>query len=105
MLARRTLAAAADRVLERHTVDFDAAADPDVIDRDAGVLAEEIVGVLRDGDVADHRAEHALRAGVGLLLGQALEALLDIGRQLLKRSYVELLRRLLHLSQIDFHWT
>ena len=35
-----------------------------VVDRNAGVLAQQVVGVLRDGDVADHGAEHALRAGV-----------------------------------------
>src|SRR5258708_1640463 len=105
MLVRRALAAAADRFLERHAVDFDAAADPDVVDRDAGVLAEKIVGVLGDRDVADHGAEHALRAGVALLLREALEALLDVRRQLLQRPDVELLRRLLDLSQLDFHLT
>jgi len=77
MLARRALAAAADRLLERHAVRFRTPRPShDVYKiRDAGVLAEQIVGVLRHGDVADHRAEHALCAGVGLVLRQALEAL------------------------------
>src|SRR5438874_13749557 len=105
MFARRPLAAAADRLLERHTVDLDAAADPDVVDRDAGVLTKQIVGVLGHRDVADHRAEHAFRARVALLAYEAIEALLDIRRQLLERPDVELLRRLLNLSQLDLHLT
>ncbi len=105
MLVRRALAAAADRFLERHAVDLDAAADPDVVDRDAGVLAQKIVGGLGDRDVADHGAEHALRAGVALLLREAREALLDVRRQLLQRPDVELLCRLLDLSQFDLHLT
>ena len=32
----------------------------DVVDRDAGVLAQQVVGRFGDRDVADHRAEHAL---------------------------------------------
>src|SRR2546422_1607967 len=105
MLARGTLAAAADRFLEREAVALAAAADPDVVDRDAGVLAEQVVRVLGDRDVADHRAEHALRAGVGLAGRKPVEALLDVRRQLFQRPDVELLRRLLDLSQLDLHLT
>src|SRR5437764_9104577 len=105
MLARRALAAAADRFLELEAVDLDAAADPHVVDRDARVLAEQVVGVLGDRDVADHRAEHALRAGIGLAAREPLEALLDIRRQLFQRPDVERLRRLLDLVQINFHLT
>ena len=105
MLARRALAAAPDGFLEREAVDFDAAADPDVVDRDAGVLAEQVVVALGDRDVADHGAEHALRAGVALVGCQRLEALLDIGRQHFQRPDVELLGRFLDLPQIDFHLT
>src|SRR2546426_10688866 len=101
MLARGALAAAADRFLQSQAVDLDAAADPDVVDRDAGVLAEQVVRVLGHRNVADHRAEHALRARVALLAHEALEALLDVRRQLLERPDVELLRRLLYLSQLD----
>src|SRR5436305_1299247 len=49
MLARRALAAAADRRLERDAVgraEFYAAADGHVVDRNSGVLAEEIIGGL-----------------------------------------------------------
>src|SRR6185369_840396 len=86
-------------------VDLDAAPDPHVVDRDAGVLAQQIVGVLGDRDVADHGAEHALRARVGLAPREGVEALLHVGRQPLERPDVELLRRLLDLVQIDFHCT
>src|SRR5712692_8368627 len=105
VLARRARAAAADRLLERDAVDFDAAADPHVVDRDAGVLAQEIVGLLGDRDVPDHGAEHALRAGVGLALGDRVETLLDVRRQDLERADVQLLRGLLDLAQIDLHFT
>src|SRR5690242_8422269 len=93
----------ADRFLQRDAVDLDAAADPDVVDRDAGVLAEQVVGVLGDRDVADHRAEHALRAGVAFPRRERVEAPLHVGRQLLERPDVELLRRLLDLREVDFH--
>src|SRR5438270_6135568 len=105
MLLGRALAAAADRLLKRKAVDFDTAADPDVVDGNAGVLAEEIVGVLGDRDVVDHGGEHALRARVALVCRERLKTLLDVGRQHLQRPDVELLRRFLDLSQIDFHLT
>src|SRR5438132_8069854 len=103
MLESRALAAAPDRLLEREAVDFDAAPDPDVVDRDAGVLAEQIVGVLGHRDVADHGAEHALSAGVALVAREPIEALLDVRRQLLQRPDVELLRGLFDVPKIDFH--
>src|SRR6185436_13139861 len=105
VLPGRARAAAPDRVLEAGTIDLHAATDPHVVDRDAGVLAEQVVRVLGDRDVADHGAEHALRPGIGLRRGQALEAVLDIRRQLLQRADVELLGGLLDLGQIDFHFT
>src|SRR5207253_9126509 len=105
MLESRALAAAPDRLLGREAVDFDAAPDPDVVDRDAGVLAEQVVGVLGHRDVADHGAEHALGAGVALVAREPIEALLDVRRQLLQRPDVELLRRLFHLLQLDLHLT
>ena len=56
-------------------VDLDAAADRHVVDRDAGVLAQQVVVLLGDRDVADHRAEDALPVRVGLGRIEALEAL------------------------------
>src|SRR5438552_16515740 len=105
MLESRALAAAPDRLLEREAVDLDAAPDPDVVDRDAGVLAEQVVRVLGHRDVADHGAEHALGAGVALVAREPVKALLDVRRQLLQRPDVELLRRLLDLVQLDLHLT
>src|SRR6266850_272543 len=105
ILERGALAAAADRFLQRQAVDLDAAADPDVVDRDTGVLAEQVVRVLGDRDVADHRAEHALRTGIGLAARQPLEALLDVRRQLFQRPDVELLRGLLDQCELDLHLT
>src|SRR5438105_4872475 len=105
MLARRARAAAADRFLQLQTIHLDAAADPYVVHRDARVLAQEVVGALGDGDIADHRAEHALRSGVGLPRRERLEAALHVRRQLFQRPDVELLRRLLDRFQIDLHFT
>ena len=71
-------AAAADRFLHRGAVELDVAADDDVVDRDAGVLAQQVLGALGDGDVLHHGAEDGLAGGVGLLHQQSLEALLDV---------------------------
>src|SRR6267378_2456649 len=105
VFARRALAAAPDGLLQRDAVHLDPASDPHVVDRDPGVLAQEVVGVLGNSDVADHGAERAPRAGVGLAFRERVEALLDIGREQLQCPDVELLRRLLDLSQVDLHLT
>src|SRR3989454_2182283 len=105
VFARRALAAAPDGQLQRDAVHLDPAPDPHVVDRDPGVLAQQVVGVLGHTDVADHGPEHAPRAGVGFAFRERVEALLDIGRQPLQRPDVELLRCLLDLSQVDLHWT
>ena len=103
MLARCALATRYDRLLELETIDLDAAADHNVINRNAGVLTQQIVGVLGDFDVPDHGAENCLAGGVGFVSVEALEALLDVGRQHLQRADVELLARFLDLLQIHFH--
>src|SRR5882672_6810726 len=105
VLARRARTAAADRVLQSGAVHLDAAADAHVVDRDAGVLAQQVVGLLGDRDVVDHGAEHAPRERVALALLERVEALLDVRWKDLQRANVELLRRLLDLAQIDFHLT
>ena len=74
MLAGRALAAAADRLLHGDAVELDVAADRDVVDRDAGVLAQQVVGALGDRDVLDHGAEDGAAGGVGLAPHQPLEA-------------------------------
>ncbi len=64
MLGGGTRAAAADRLLHRDAVEFDVLADDDVVDRDAGVLAKQILPPLGHRDVLDHGAEHGPAGGV-----------------------------------------
>src|SRR5215212_3657077 len=45
---------APDRVFQRNTVDAHVAADRDVVDRDPGILAEQVPGALGHRDVVDH---------------------------------------------------
>src|SRR5439155_1440436 len=47
----------------------------------------------------------ALRAGIGLVAREPLEALLDVGRELFQRADIERLRCLLDLVQINLHLT
>ena len=101
MLARGALDAAADRGLERHAVHVDVAADDDVVDRDAGVLAEQVVGALGHRDVLDHRREDRLGGAVALAGVEPLEALLDVVRQHLQRADIEELGRLLDRVRVD----
>jgi len=104
MLAGRALAALADRGLQRRAVavaELDAPPDRDVVDRDAGILAEQVVGRFGDGDVADHRAQNVLRRRRGLARGQRGEALLDVGRQDLQRPDVEFLGDVFDEARID----
>src|SRR5690606_9419368 len=105
VLARRALAAAPDRLLERPAVHLDAAPDAQVVDREAGVLAEEVVGLLGHGDVADHGAEHAPGARVRFSRLQPREPLLDVGRQPLQGPDIELLGGFLDDGRIDLHFT
>ena len=74
MLARGALAAAADRLLHGDAVDLDVAADGDVVDRDAGVLAQQVVGALGDRDVLHHGGENGLPGRVGLAPLQARQS-------------------------------
>src|SRR5439155_16810570 len=108
MLARRALATPTDRCLERHTVgraELDAAADGHVVDRDSGVLAEEIIGGLGNRDVLDHRAEHFFRRRAGLARGERCEPLLYVVGQDLERANIELFRRGLDGLRVDAHGT
>src|SRR6185437_14081079 len=103
MLLRCALAAAADRLLHAGAVELDVAADDDVVDRDAGVLAEQIARSLGDRDVLDHGAENSLTGRVGLCSDQPIEAPLDVGRQQFERADIESLRELLDFLQIELH--
>ncbi len=103
MLARGALAAGAYRLLQPIAVDVDVAADGHVVDRDAGILAQQVGVVLGDADVPDHGAEYRLRGGVGFLLRQRGDTRFDVGREDFKRADIELLRRFLYLFQINVH--
>ena len=103
MLDRGAGAAFANRAFERNAVDLYVGADPDVVDRHAGVLAEQIVGLFGDVDVLDHRRKNTLRDRRGFLRGEAREALLDVRRQNLERADVKLFRRFLDLPVVDVH--
>src|SRR5213079_2934300 len=47
-------AAATDRLLHRGAVELDVPADHHVVDRDTGVLAQQVLPLFGDGDVLDH---------------------------------------------------
>jgi hypothetical protein len=103
IFAGRAFATLADRSLQRRTIDVDTAADGHVIDRDAGVLAQQIIGALGDRDVLDHRAKHRLGRSAGLARRERIEAALDIRRQFLQRANVELFCRCLDFFRCDSH--
>ena len=103
MLGGGARAAAADRFFHLGAVEFDMAADGDVVDRDAGVLAEQVLGALGDRDVLHHGAEDGLAGGVGLLHQQLLEALLDVAGQQFERADIERLGEFLDFLEIELH--
>src|SRR3981081_4628887 len=106
MLARRALATLAYRILECGAVavaELNAPADGYVVDRDARVLAKQVVGRLRNRDVPDHRAQNVLRRRRSLFLREHIEAVLDVGRQALQRPDVELLGDVLDGFRVDAH--
>ena len=103
MLAGRALAAFAQCRFKRDSVDLDATPDRDVVDGNARVLAQQIVGRLRHGDVANHRAQHVSRGRDGFARRQRGETLLDVVGQDLERADVELTRSLFDSLRIDVH--
>ena len=64
-------------------------ADAAVIDGDPGVLADEILLVVGDGDVPDDRVEHALARCRGLAGTRGDERIAEILRDVLERPDVE----------------
>ena len=75
-----------------------------VVNRDAGVLAQQVGVVFGNGDVADHGAEDGLAGGIGLRnLSSRWKPCLMSGRQHFERADVELLARFFHLFEIDLH--
>ena len=104
VLARGAFTAAADGLQQVVPVDT---ATPRpmryVVDRDAGVLAQQVVGRLGHADVVHHRRQHALRGGRGLAAGQPREAVLDVGRQHLQRADVQRLGGFFDGGEVQFH--
>ncbi len=101
MLPGRARAAAADRRLERHAVELDMTTDDNVVDRNSGVLAEQIVGPLGDHDVLAHRRKDGACGRVAFALHQLGKAELDVVGQDLERADIEELCRLLDEFEID----
>ena len=64
-------------------------ADAAVVDRDPGVLADEVLLVVCDGDVLDDRVEHPLARRRGLAGARRDERVAQILRNVLQRPDVE----------------
>src|SRR3954453_15519310 len=101
MLARGALDATADRLFQSDAVDLHVAPDGDVVDRDAGVLAEQVARALGDPDVLHHGLEDGLRRGVVLVAIEAVEAALDLWRQDLQGADIELLRDIFDVGVVE----
>ena len=75
--------------------------DPARIDGDPGVLADEVVLVVGNLDVADDRLQHALARNRGLAVLRRLERVAEILRDVLQRPDVEVRGRVLDgLAQV-----
>src|SRR5215207_7412018 len=61
MLDRRALRARLERVVDAGGMEREVLSDAAGVDRDAGVLADEVLLILRDLDVADDRLAQVLR--------------------------------------------
>ena len=103
MFARCSLAALPDSLLECMAVNIDPGANPDVVDRNASVLAEQIVGLLCHHDIFQHGGQDVLGGSVRFSRIQAAQAGLDVWRQLLERANIQLLGGLLDRHQIYLH--
>ena len=91
------------RLLQRGAVDLDAAADRDVVDRHAGVLAEQVVGAARRPRCWSPSSPASCCAVAPVsLCCRAAEAALDVGRQHLQGADVELLGGLLDACRSIF---
>src|SRR5207249_4389430 len=77
VLARRPLAAAPDGLFDGDAIEGDVAADDDVIDRDSGILAQQIAGALGDCDILHHGIEDGAAGRVALAPDQLVKACLD----------------------------
>ena len=105
IFVRGALAAGADRALQPGAVELDVAPDHDVVDRNAGVLAKDVLGALGDRDVLDHGVEDGASGRVGFGAHQFLEPGLDVGGQDFQRLHIKRFADFFDFSQIELHET
>ena len=96
-------AATSDGLLEVDAFDLDAAADGDIVNGNAGVLAEQVIGLLGDSNVLDHGRQNGLAGTIRLGGVQALEPLLDVVREHLQRPDIKEFCGFLDGVQINLH--
>ena len=89
MLDRRAGGAVAQRLVDPRRMEREVLADAAVVDRDAGVLADEIALGRRRRDVAVDRLEYALARDRGLAVAGGGERVAQILRDVLQRPDVE----------------
>ena len=82
--------AVAQRLVDPGRVEREALADVAVVDRDPGVLADEVALGVGDVDVAVDRLEHALAGNRGLAIARVGERVAQVLRDVLERPDVEI---------------
>ena len=95
MLQRRALGAGFQRRVNVGRVEREVLADTACVNGDAGVLADEVVLVVRDLDVLDDRVEHAPARDRGLALLRVEQGVAEVLRDVLQRPDVEVRRGVL----------
>ncbi len=95
MLERRARGAVAQRLVDPRRVQREVLADAACVDRDAGVLADEVVLAVGDLDVAEDRVEDALPRHRGLARRGGLQRVAEVLRNVLQRPDVEMRRGVL----------
>ncbi len=82
--------AVAQRLVDPGRVQREALADLAVVDRDPGVLADEVALGVGDADVAVDRLEHALAGNGGLAIARVGERVAQVLRDVLQRPDVQM---------------
>src|ERR1044072_4598372 len=95
VLQRRALGAGLQRLVDPRRVEREVLADAARVDRDARVLADEVVLVVGDLDVADDRVEHAPARNRRLPLLRVEQRVAQVLRDVLQRPDVEVGRGVL----------
>src|SRR5262249_34978188 len=95
VLDGRARGAVAQRVVDARRMEREALADLAVVDRDPGVLADEVALRVGDVDVPVNRLEHALAGDRGLAAARVGERVAQVLRDVFERPDVEVRSRLL----------